>query len=144
MCQDSGIKLVSDCQTSSISSIIPQAGEPVRLELQPIVVSHQVLRFQLNFSTVGEIPQNVEVWCKTGDGDEGERLVVEDDYQLVLDKVRPNTEYLCHGQLSLAGEMIEIPQTVVYTHCDVRPEVEVAEITQDSFRYVACSVRCEV
>ena len=94
-----------------------------------------MLKFQLNFSQIGQIPENVEVWCKTPDEDEAERLLVEDNYQVVLDKVRPDTEYLCHGQLSLSGEMIEIPQTVVYTPCHGRPEVGVTEITQDSFRY---------
>ena len=105
-----------------------------------------MLKFQLNISLLGQIPQrdNVEVWCKTPDEDKGELLVVEvveDNYQVVLDKVRPDTEYLCLGQLSLPGEMIEIPQTVVYTHCDVRPEVEITEITQDSFRFV---VKCDL
>ena len=96
-----------------------------------------MLKFQLNFSLLGQIPERekVEVWCKTPDEENGEQLVVEDNYQVVLDKVRPDTGYLCHGQLSLTGEILEIPQTVVYTHCQVRPEVEVMEITQDSFRY---------
>ena len=109
-----------------------------------MVVSNQMLRFNLNFSQIGQIPENVEVWCKTPDGDDGERLRVEDNYQVVLDKVRPDTEYLCHGQLSLSGEIIEIPQTVVSTHCQGGPEVQVTEITQDSFRYEVCSVKCFV
>ena len=96
-----------------------------------------MLKFQLNLSLLGQIPERekVAVWCKTTLEDEGEQLVVEDNYQVVLDKVKPDTEYLCHGQLSLPGEIIEIPQTVVYTHCDVRPDVEVTEIRQESFRY---------
>ena len=99
-----------------------------------------MIRFQLNVSQLGQIPEKVEVWCKTAEEEdgEGEELQVGENYQAVLDQVMPDTEYLCHGQVSLTGgEILEIPQTVVYTQGDVRVEVEVEEITQDSFRYEA-------
>ena len=96
-----------------------------------------MLKFKLNFSLVGQIPEreNISVWCRTKNEDEEEQLVVTDNYEVVLDKVRPDTEYLCQGQVSLTGEIIEIPQTVVSTDCDVRAELEVTEITADSFRF---------
>ena len=106
-----------------------------------MVVSHQMLRFQLNLTLLGEMPERekVAVWCRTEEENKGEELQLqllvveeEENYQAELEEVRPDTEYFCHGQVNLrGGEVIEIPQTVVHT----KEEVEVTQITEASYRY---------
>ena len=106
-----------------------------------MVVSHQMLRFQLNLTLLGEMPERekVAVWCRTeeeGQEHQLQLLVVEEEeeenYQAELKEVKPDTEYFCHGQVNLrGGEVIEIPQTVVHT----KEEVEVTQITEASYRY---------
>ena len=105
-----------------------------------MVVSHQMLRFQLNLTLLGEMPERekVAVWCRTeeeGQEHQLQLLMVEEEevnYQAELEEVRPDTEYFCHGQVNLrGGEVIEIPQTVVHT----QEKVEVTQITEASYRY---------
>ena len=105
-----------------------------------MVVSHQMLRFQLNLTLLGEMPERekVAVWCRTEEEGEEHQLQLllvdeeEENYQAELKEVKPDTEYFCHGQVNLrGGEVIEIPQTVVHT----QEEVEVTQITEASYRY---------
>ena len=53
-------------QTISRHCVTTKVGGSVRLELQPIVVSNEMLKFQLNFSLIGQIPvrEKVEVLCQ--------------------------------------------------------------------------------
>ena len=113
-----------------------------------MVVSHQMLRFQLNLTLLGEMPERekVAVWCRTEEEGEEHQLQLqllmveeeEESYQAELEEVRPDTEYFCHGQVNLrGGEVIEIPQTVVHTQEEVEAEVEVevTQITEAGYRY---------
>ena len=106
------------------------------MSLETVVASHEMLKFQLNFSLIGQIPERtqIHVRCKTKDDNEGEELEVEENYQVVMYKVRQDAEYLCYGEVSLKDDVIEIAKTTVYTHKRVKVEADVTEITQDSFR----------
>ena len=108
------------------------------MKLETVVASHEMLKFQLNFSQIGRIPdrKQIHVRCKAKDKEEGEELEVEENYEVVLNKVLHNTEYVCRGEVSLSDDTIEIDETTVSTHEveEAELEADVTEITKDSFR----------
>ena len=98
-------------------------------------VTHDMFQLDLNVKGSEKLldTTNLKAQCTDDNGN-----IEELNSDLAMYKVEPDTAYTCNGSVEHDGEVIDIKELKLVTHNeeDTDIDVEIEDVTSDSFRWV--------